>query len=415
MGNQQSVDPKHVDIYRKLIQIQSVQTRAQTIHTILTGPEYVVSAKITGIYAALLGYVSAVQSGRVPNRLPGEQTATATATATPSNPIANAVKNIQSQVSNYIGVQMNSFQRVSKQSHAEKAKSYFDACLEILGVKEDQDLNEEILKKLYKRASLKVHPDKGGSEEEFKAITKAYEYLCEISRRVRGGRLAEGVVEAPNKLADTRAETAVTWKQPEESSIRLNPKSLNLNAFNELFDKNKLPDPEGDGYGDWLKNEDATQSAKYSGKYNREVFHRTFEDEVQKQKSTRGLDELAVRQPAAMMLSPMAVELGRDKPDDYTAPANSGLNYTDLKNAYTTNATFSGEVAGVRVENRDVKQFERERKSAPEPLRDDELQRLQAAEMLADDREKMRKRRAAQEDVMAEQYFHRMKQYVINN
>jgi hypothetical protein len=109
----------------------------------------------------------------------------------------------------------------------------------------------------------------------------------------------------------------------------------------------------------------------------------------------------------------MGVELGRDRPADFTAPYNANFQYTDLRNAYTRDSTFSGEVADVRVENRTFDQYSSERKSAPKALANHELEAVQSVERAAEEREKQRKLRAAQQDNMAEQYFERMKRLVI--
>ena len=64
-----------------------------------------------------------------------------------------------------------------KGKRSEKALTYFQNCLQVLGLEEEVALTEETLKKAYKRMALKAHPDKGGSEEEFEAITRAHAYL----------------------------------------------------------------------------------------------------------------------------------------------------------------------------------------------------------------------------------------------
>lgn len=422
MGNQQSVDPRHVVMYKKLIQIQSVQTRVQTIQTVLSGPEYVTSAKITGVYPHLLNYVAAIQHGRMPPVLPGESATAAAISGAAIPQLQRASTYPQAQQQHHLTAYqspeetMSVFQRVAVQGRMEKAKSFFDACLEVLGITDEVELTEESLKKAYNRAVIKVHPDKGGRKEDFDAVRRAYAYLGDILRRMKGGRAAEGKVEAPAQLTASREQAAGAWKMPEEGQqqVRLNPKNLNMNTFNEIFEKYKIPDPDSDGYGNWLKEEDAVDAKLEAagGKYNRDVFHKKFEDTIQ---SRRGTNELALREPAAMMLQPMAMELGRDKTEDYTSPANAPIEYTDLKQAYTTKNTFSGEVAGVRVEQRDLKRLEAERQRAPEPLRGSELERVQAAERMAEERERARKMRAAQEDVMTDEYFKRMKQFVITN
>lgn len=51
--------------------------------------------------------------------------------------------------------------------------------LDLLDLKDDDNLNEEIIKKQYKKFALKCHPDKGGCAEDFHEIQEAYENLLE--------------------------------------------------------------------------------------------------------------------------------------------------------------------------------------------------------------------------------------------
>jgi len=51
--------------------------------------------------------------------------------------------------------------------------------LDLLDLKDDDNLNEEIIKKQYKKFALKFHPDKGGCAEDFHEIQEAYENLSE--------------------------------------------------------------------------------------------------------------------------------------------------------------------------------------------------------------------------------------------
>jgi hypothetical protein len=70
-----------------------------------------------------------------------------------------------------------------------------------------------------------------------------------------------------------------------------------------------------------------------------------------------------------LVLAPtMGVELGRDRPADFTAPYNANLHFTDLRNAYTSESTFSGQVADVRVENRTFDQYQTESSRHPRPF-----------------------------------------------
>jgi curved DNA-binding protein CbpA len=410
MGNVTSLEafpPAHVRIYKNLLSIQSPQTRAEMIQTLLQAPEYVHSFRQAGIYADLLQYMSRVARGEAPNSLPGELENPARQVQT--KPVQNQTIVVHSKN------QLNPYERVMKGKSNEKALTYFQTCLQVLGLEEEVALTDEELKKAYKKAAVKAHPDKrGGSEQHFEAVTRAYAYLSEILGRIHGGRKA-GLkkVEEPNLLKTERTQEADQWKHVEP--VRLDPKNLNLNAFNQMFEQTRVPEPDEDGYGDWLKTESATNAPKFSGKFNRDVFNSMFEQESHKQKQS---NQLTVTQPQALMFNPSAgVELGRDKPSDFTAPANAnlGLQYTDLRAAYTTESTFSGQVADVRVEARDFGQYQESRKRAPDPLRNDELSAIQQMEKEAEEREKRRQLRAAQEIVASDQYRERMKRLVLTD
>lgn len=411
MGNTNSSQfpESHKRIYQNILQIHAPQTRAEMIQTLLAGPEYVQSFRMAGIYPQMLQYVSRVQRGEHPGPLPGEriQQQQAPASASASNQIV-----VRQQA------QLNPYERIMKGSGNEKALTYFQTCLQVLGLEEEVALTDDELKKAYKKAAIRAHPDKrGGSEQHFEAVTRAYAYLTEILKRIQGGRSGPlKKVEAPTLLKTERASEAEAWKQVEP--IRLNPNKLDMNAFNQMFEQTRIPEPDEDGYGDWLKNESSTSAPKFSGKFNRDVFNSMFEEEAAKAASAKKTHALSVVSPQALYLAPTAgVELGRDKPSDFTAPANAdmGLSYTDLRAAYTTESTFSGQVADVRVEARDFGRYQESRKKAPDPLRDDELAALQQMEREAEQREKQRQVRAAQEIVHSDDFHQRMKRLVLTD
>jgi curved DNA-binding protein CbpA len=304
----------------------------------------------------------------------------------------------------------------TSQKGNERAMNYFSACLRILQIEEEVAVTVDGLKAAYKKAVLRAHPDKGGSEKEFEAVTRAYAYLGEILERIHGGRATEGKVEAPTALANNRATHEEKWKMVEP--VRLNPAKLDVQTFNDMFEKTKIPDPDETGYGDWLKGGDsAATGPKFGGKFNRDVFNKAFEDE-QKGRGSGPKQTGAIVAQEMSMASRMGfgVELGRTGRDDYTvSPNENGLKFTDLKKAYTDYSTFSQDIAGVRVENRTVQQYQAERKAAPVVFSDTEREQLQASERQMAQAEERRKLRVAQEAVEEGSYFERMKRLVIRN
>ena len=410
MGNKQSIDPSHIRIFENLQTIQNTATKVQMIQTILSGPEYVISAKKAGIYAEFLNFIArntsttSVSPTRPPVQGQAQEKASYQIVQTKGREREREIDTDNNKRSHK--------ERLGKPNSDEKAIGYYQACLEMLGIQEEVAITEESLKIAYKKSVLKHHPDKGGSEKEFEKVTRAYAYLGEIIRRINGGRSTTLNVDAPNVLKDSRAKEYENVKHIEP--IKLNPKKLDVNAFNKMFEQTRIPDPEEDGYGDWLKDEkDDSSAQKFSGKFNRDVFNQAFEEEAKESAKQRNY---IVHQPQSMMMAPtLGVELGRERPETYTAPYNADLNFTDLKQAYTSENTFSKQVANVRVDNRNFESYKNEYGKTPGPLSSSELNQIQEGEQYMQKREEQRRRRAAEEEIGIQSYFERMKQLVITD
>ena len=415
MGNIHSslemFDPSHVSIYKKLLQIGDPVVRVQMIQTLLAGSEYVQSARRAGVYSHLLAYMARVNARERPAPLPGE-TSYQQQQAQPQQQPQPQQPQQQNKIQTYKEQPTNHVAYVTKHRGNEKAMNYFQSCLLVLGLEEEVALTEEDLRKAYKKAAVKVHPDKGGTEQEFEAVTRAYAYLTDILKRIHGGRAKEGVVQEPSKLNDSRKAESKDWEMVQP--VRLNPKKLDMNAFNTIFEKTRIPDPDEEGYGDWLKGgDDAKNGPNFGGKFNRDVFNRTFEEESKK-RAMAGGSALSAVVPQALTLAPgHGVEIGRGAAEDYTAPAGGNMRYTDLKRAYTTDSTFSSQVANIQVESRTYDKYAEGRKKAPTALNDAEMEAIQAADKFQQKQEQQRSMRAAQEMVHADQYFQRMKQVVL--
>jgi hypothetical protein len=208
----------------------------------------------------------------------------------------------------------------------------------------------------------------------------------------------------------SRAQEEKRWEAVEP--VRLNPKKLDLDAFNKMFEQTRIPDPDGDGYGDWLKREDTQQPTgpKFSGKFNRDVFNQAFEEEA---RARGGLGRMG--EPEALSLAPTAVEVGRGRPTSYTAAMNADLHFTDLRNAFTTDNMITTHVADVRVEDRSFEKYSAQYKAAPAALTREQVQAMEVAKAREEAYERERAARAEQELSTADSYFERMKRLVTTN
>lgn len=446
MGNNQSaIDPVHLRMYSNIIQIKDPMKRLGIINTCLASIEYVSSAKRAGIYSYLLNYVATVNSGGSPPFLPGEQHNTHQGTIQQHNPsvprsmqpnfhhaggpgathpsLMNAPNassyTQQTRQTNQIIVHNDNTPswKVITDTPKQKAMSYFASCLEVLGIQEEVALTDETLKSAYKRMALKAHPDKGGSEEYFEAVTRAYAYLSEILKHMKGGRKeVNGRVEAPTSLNTNRDMEADKWKHTEP--VRLNAKNLDMNAFNKLFEQTHIPDPDSDGYGDWLKSEDSRSSSspsgqKFGGQFNRDVFNRMFEDEARKNQRTS--NSLVVHPgEMALTLNPTSgVSYVGEKVESYTAATGSKFQFTDLRGAYTSESTISDKVANVQVGERNLEQYRASRERAPDPFSQSELHSIRDFENRQKQQDDMRERQRAEMAVRNQKYFDQMKRMVI--
>jgi curved DNA-binding protein CbpA len=454
MGNQASVvDPVHARIYHNMIQIQDPQKRIQMIQTCMASMEYVNSAKRGGIYSYLLHYISSVQSGANPPLLPGEQNLShsysnahamqptqaiprsmqpmpshsgpgATHPSMLHAPTASTYQQPQTQYSQPQYQQQQLAKHVDNtpswkivtETPKQKAISYFASCLEVLGIQEEVALTEEALKSAYKKTALRAHPDKGGSEEYFEAVTRSYAYLSEILKFMKGGRKeVNGHVEAPSNVRNSRDTEAKQWEMPAEP-VRLNAKNLDMNAFNKLFEQTHMPDPDSDGYGDWLKSADSKKAGPaFKGEFNRDVFNRMFDEETKKGRQPS--NHLIVHPgEMALTLNPThGVDLVGERPDSYTAAPNSKFQFTDLRGAYTSESTISDKVANVPVQDRNYEQYRASREKAPDPFTSSEMNGIREFEQRQSQLDQMRERKRAEMHVRNQQYSDRLKQMVITD
>ncbi len=432
MGTAQShIEPRHVGIYQKLLAIQNSHTRLQMIDTLFGDPSIVQTAKQAGIYGQILQYAAAIRHNSTPPKLPGEgqlyqQTTQGHAQrgVLPAPIIQTRLPQTQGGNQTQMTVQggvrdQDSFQQVGKAKRSEKALSFFTACLKVLNIQEEVALTEDMLKSAYKKAAIRAHPDKGGTKDAFDAVTRAYAYLLDILKLIKGrqtsGEAGGGAVPNLETVRDQRGSASKEWQMPVEP-VKLNPNNLDLNKFNQMFEQTRIPDPDEDGYGDWLKGADSgngkiKNAKKFSESFNREVFNRMFEDEA---KTSRETAIQSWQQPQELTLAVgMGVELGRDRPSDYTAAPNSKQQFTDLRAAYTSENTVSNQIQGVRVDNRDFNSYKAQRERAPDAYNQSELAQLQAYEAQKKAQEDARRVRAAQEQLAARDYFDRMKQLVL--
>ena len=433
MGNFPS---RHTRIWQELSGIENENTRLKMLDTLINAPEYVESLKKAMLYADVVAWIAATRRGH------GAQWPQY---APPGSKRAGGGGG---------GGSAAGGSTLTKLPPAKRAMDYLHESYDLLGLSDDSPLTPEILKAAYRKKAVAHHPDKGGDPEVFDALTKAYLYLGEVYNKLvpKGARVdsnpvtMEGaikhrndpniqafddggiglVVRDPSVPEGRAVYPSVEVKRQAEPPISLNPKKLDMNVFNKLFEQNRLPDPEhDDGYGDWLTNQAPSAGVPGTGggsqkamrgKFNINVFNSAFESAAAAEAAGAAAGQKAIQKynsPDAMMLSPNAVVLGGEKPPAYTAPAGSHLQYTDLKAAYSTGNTFSQEVSDIRVGNKTFAQAKAEREQDPGPATSAEMAHIAAMQARTEAAERARQMRLASRDTDGQAYNERMKQRLL--
>jgi hypothetical protein len=172
------------------------------LDTLFSAPEYVAVAKRMGLYASLLHWKAATQRGEYATwpsphtspvatdmRFPSAGGAprmasphvSAGVTGGPRLHIAEEPTRIASSIPRARSFPEEAGQRqLARVAPPKRALDVLNESYAILGIDDTKPLTHDALKQAYKRAALRNHPDKGGSPEQFDAVTKAFLYVHKL-------------------------------------------------------------------------------------------------------------------------------------------------------------------------------------------------------------------------------------------
>ena len=391
-------------IWTEICAIESEATRIRMVETVLTSPEMLYEAKRAGVYGRVMIWLTDCRQGHV-TVFPYRQAASAA--------VADTIQHDQDRWSMYstpIDQSHNNQQMIV--SPAAKALDYFQESLALLGISEEEGITAERLKAAYRAASLRSHPDKGGSKEAFDEVNRAYKYVEKILMRINPKMSAD---EKARLTAPVTMENALASRKglDDVAPVKLSSKKLDMGTFNKLFEENRLPDSGRDtGYGDWLSSsggsDEVVADSRLKGKFNQDTFEQVFREKAMSQ--TAGTAIVRKLEPDAIMPT-SGTELGGDN-SNFTAAFGSDTQFVDLKEAYTTGSTRFHEVADVRIaakSGRSLEETKRMREAEMTRVDPDEKARLAAAAAAFEDRERQRRLRLAQEDTAAESWADQMR------
>jgi hypothetical protein len=428
----------------------------------MQGPEYVEAAKRAGIYADLLGWANATRRGQSfawprPYSAAPLAAPPTVGVSRPAGPRASAhgppgptlrISDMPPPPSSGHGplaprppTRPPTNTELAKVPLPKRALDVLHESYAVLGLDDSKPLTHEALRRAYKSASLTAHPDKGGSAEQFDEIKRAYSYLEEVLNKLLPKTAKDGadprftMVVSPESAMAARGDYggggrgAAPDGPPaieDAPQIALNPKKLDLNLFNKLFEEHKLPDPDKVGYGDWLKSSEGRSDANVSlGRMGGDNFNSVFAQHAIRATNKKTEELTAYKPPADLVLSPgFGTEIGADRPAQFTKGTGTldggGLAYTDLMHAYGDGSTFSQDIgmpdllslpkeAPLPGRAKTLAEAERVFGGTPAAMTPEQASAVRSFEMAREAAEQQRRQRAAARDVDIETAHNKIK------
>jgi curved DNA-binding protein CbpA len=268
---------------------------------------------------------------------------------------------------------------------------------QILGL--DKNLKYDIndIKKAYRNLALKYHPDKGGSEEIFKILTKAYIALSKKN-------------EKDNYKEKSFYDLKSQYKNNNEHETQFQEDEFDVKHFNSIFDEYKLENLEVDnGYGEWMKDDtkEPPKSSKiFNQKFNLDIFNKVF-DELKTDDETNKVNEQITiyKEPEILPVGAglQYSDVDYNKIGDYSREFNvndntKGLFFTDYKKAHTNTTLINPNSVNKREQYKNVEELTQVREKQNFTLTDEERKQLELKSKLEEEKENQRLLRLKQRD-----------------
>lgn len=267
----------------------------------------------------------------------------------------------------------------------------------VMGVSKNFTFDE--LKEAYRRVARMVHPDKGGTDQLFQAVTDcfrqlAYEYKMRTSDRPHHElkKEYESYKGSQGPGAGGRGPPRPTMAADDSF----------LDRFNRMFEDNRLEvDESQSGYGHLMaassKKREDIEVPKILKRFNEDAFHKTFETVT----LAPSHEVVVYKEPEALPLAKKIqyTELGSDSTGDFSsgpstaAAEKRALQYTDYMKAHTTTRLVDPRAVQARAQYRSVDDYESARAAATKKPATQEELRWRA--------EKQREEEAAEEKRLA--------------
>jgi curved DNA-binding protein CbpA len=284
---------------------------------------------------------------------------------------------------------------------------------ELLGLHQD-DYSIPNIKKAYKKNALKYHPDRAGKkyEDRFQLITQAYIYL--LNKAEESDHLEQKMSRHVEKIDyENDANEQV-------ENIYVDKDNFDLNKFNKIFDKYKIPDSFDDGYADLMKKDFDKNSQNqienndnkiFGKKFNNDIFNSHF-DNLKTKKSNEIIEYI---DPSALEASSNVSRglLGVSKVEDFGTVNSGNLSYTDYKKAHFEENLLI-DVNKVKYTNhKSIDDLEQERSRLSYVATSEDKKRYDLLEQRRMEEDRQREMQQKQYDTMIQNQYHKLNKKLI--
>ena len=269
---------------------------------------------------------------------------------------------------------------------------------EILNISKNSPKSE--VTRAYKKLALYHHPDKGGKQELFDILTKAYNLIIQ---RLDAIKPKDKIEHNALKKSSKKFYKKVDINKKED---------FNIDKFNTTFSDNRMSDINDKGYGDWneeIKNENIQGN----------ISKNNFNDMFNQSRKTNNYNKQIINyeEPVAMGSGDLGFsELGQSDIDNFTRGESEGggIEYTDYKNAYTIDSKLidTDNITFDRPES--VNAMKADRENISHNMSDSMKRQLEQKQLQVEQKEFDRLQRVNLFDEAAEDHYNKMNKLMLN-
>ena len=256
-----------------------------------------------------------------------------------------------------------------------------DDALALFGYLSLDKLNEQTLKRDFKRLAIQTHPDRGGAAMEFDSLLSGFVYLSGVLRRQTGGRDKAGVLhpeDVQHAREDQFSSEMIVMVNEVLDSIQREEQNEFTRVFNEQFLAHRAQEngkgfsaSETRGYSDWLASEEkSVVSFLPDGEYGpftmappvmkEEDLHTLFEHTARCGKPPV-TDLMLLPDQMAVRVASGGMSLISTTTDSFTSDLLEKPEYSDIHDAFTKENTIVDKIPEFQEKSRTFEDLLKER------------------------------------------------------